>query len=52
MQLASVVEAARKGEFDSMEYRWDDVKDRLEEMWRMAFRAVDDIKVRFKLFVP
>lgn len=25
--------------------RWADVKDRLEEMWRMAFRAIDDIKV-------
>ncbi len=25
--------------------RWADVKDRLEEMWRMAFRALDDIKV-------
>jgi proteasome component ECM29 len=25
--------------------RWGDVKDRLEEMWRMAFRAIDDIKV-------
>ena len=27
--------------------RWGDVKDSLEEIWTMAFRAIDDIKVRY-----